>query len=307
MKLLDDILKKIPTLSHTDRSTISFKALDGWSNHNYQFEFDNQEWVIREPVAREEEGINRRAELYNTTQAAQAGLCLPYTYFDEKTGICLRPFIGGKPPVDDENKLLDSSLISIAKVLKTLHSMPNQFLNNVDNFTLLNQTMAHIHRYSESSLNEFEDLFEDAKHIQYCLSQYPKPLVPCHNDPNPRNFLLTSDLNICLLDWEYSGNGDAAWDIAYFIAHGDLTKAQEKSFLDAYFSNKIPMDQYSRVILYKPMTLFIFLLWIRLRRLKGHMPVRMEELIYWEETLRQEIEDYCVSEPHQQALFELSR
>ncbi len=59
--------------------------------------------------------------------------------------------------------------------------------------------------------------------------------IPCHNDLWTSNLVLqdeTEKLYIC--DWEYATMGDPLFELAYFIESANLSKEQEKVFLDAY-------------------------------------------------------------------------
>jgi hypothetical protein len=60
---LTELIKKIPLFKSVDASEITLlKKLDGWSNHNYSLLFDGKKYVLRLPVAAEEEGVNRKAQ-----------------------------------------------------------------------------------------------------------------------------------------------------------------------------------------------------------------------------------------------------
>jgi thiamine kinase-like enzyme len=57
------------------------------------------------------------------------------------------------------------------------------------------------------------------------------PLVLCHNDPFPTNFL--DDGRVRLLDWEFAGMGDPFYDLAS-ACHG-CTLEQKALLLECYF------------------------------------------------------------------------
>jgi thiamine kinase-like enzyme len=58
-------------------------------------------------------------------------------------------------------------------------------------------------------------------------------LVPCHNDLLAGNFVGTAD-RTWIVDWEYAGMGDAAFDLANFAANGRLDEAADDELLEAY-------------------------------------------------------------------------
>jgi thiamine kinase-like enzyme len=302
-KLIKEIIKDIPQFHSVDFSEakINVEKLNGWSNDNYLFSLNNKKLILRLPVVSEEEGINRQAEFYNTNEAAAAGLSYSFIYFNEKTGVSVREFIEGDIPASDEGPILAHTISDIAKTIQTLHTLSTPFLNKVNHFALIQNTIEHIQQRSDQPIALYNELLIAAHQVQNCLVNYPVNYVPCHNDLNPRNFLMT-DNKIILIDWEYSGQGDPAWDLSYFITHGDLDEKSERQFLNHYFSGEILEEQYHRIILYKPLTLLIFSTWIRLQIIKKHTPVSVEELLYWEDALNQEINTYFLSEQHRQIL-----
>jgi thiamine kinase-like enzyme len=48
--------------------------------------------------------------------------------------------------------------------------------------------------------------------------------VPIHGDPVPENFLEVGG-GMKLIDWEYAGMGDPAWDLAYLAVEAELDEA----------------------------------------------------------------------------------
>ena len=57
--------------------------------------------------------------------------------------------------------------------------------------------------------------------------------APCHNDLWLFNMIRTKE-EIFITDWEYASMGDVHFDLAYFIESSNLSKEQEKIFLESY-------------------------------------------------------------------------
>jgi thiamine kinase-like enzyme len=63
------------------------------------------------------------------------------------------------------------------------------------------------------------------------------PVSLCHVDPNSNNAILGADGRVRWVDWEYSGWGDPALDLAEFrwhMAYADLSAGQQAWFREAY-------------------------------------------------------------------------
>ena len=63
------------------------------------------------------------------------------------------------------------------------------------------------------------------------------PVCLCHVDPNSTNAILGADGRVRWVDWEYSGWGDPALDLAEYrwhMAYAGLSASQQTWFREAY-------------------------------------------------------------------------
>lgn len=56
----------------------------------------------------------------------------------------------------------------------------------------------------------------------------------CHNDLNPSNVLVDAAGRLWLVDWEYAGRGDPAYDLASYASQHGLRDDQRQALLEAY-------------------------------------------------------------------------
>ncbi len=268
------ILKKIPPLSQYNFSDLQIQKLDGWSNQNYLISLPNgSRHVLRIPKVGVEEQVDRAAELKNTAIMSGAEICPPLTY-QNGDGMTLRSFAEGEVPCDEEGKIREASLLPIASLLKKVHSQT--FLNPVNNLKIIEQYVQRIEHRTGQLPSSYDHILPVFREVKELFGRLQIPQSACHNDPNPRNFILTPE-RVLLLDWEYAGNGDPAWDLAYFITHADLTEEQEKKFLSAYFGKTESPFSLARIEVYKPFTELILSFWIRLQIAKGYHPIELSE------------------------------
>ena len=270
------ILQKIPALKGIPFSKLDVKKLDGWSNHNYRITLPNGfSQVLRIPKVGLEEQIDRQVETQNNQKMAQMGICPSFSYVDSESGIVMRSYVEGEVPCDEEGRVHSEAPQRIGTLLRKIHSCPPFFVNTVDNLAMMEHYLQGIQKSSKLP-TFYEEMPKMVHRVKNAINYSSFTLVPCHNDPNPRNFVFNKD-NVMLLDWEYAGNGDPAWDVAYFITHGNLNREEESTFLSAYHQ-RISSSHFSRrMAIYKPMTELILSLWIRLQIVKGYYPISAQD------------------------------
>jgi len=258
---------------------MTISPLSGWTNHNYRIEFKNQAYVLRIAGVGSEMYIDRQAEEKNINLAAHLGITTAPLFHDSATGIQLRPFIEGDVLDNQLGALPAHTIGKIGEVLRLLHNSPCKFTNKVDNFTAIDQYKTLIQQQQQPLDKAYDDLYPTITEIRNKLAAVSGTTVPCHNDPNLTNFILTPENKLFLMDWEYAGNGDAAWDLGYLSSYGSFTSAEDDILLSAY-QPPLGRDPYflSRMLLYKPVSGFISALWIRLQIINGHFPVPEAEL-----------------------------
>jgi len=71
-----------------------------------------------------------------------------------------------------------------------------------------------------------------------CLSS-PVELRPCHNDLLNANFI-DDGTRIRIVDWEYAGMGDPAFDLGNFSINHELTRDEDAALLAAYDGDVTP-------------------------------------------------------------------
>jgi aminoglycoside phosphotransferase (APT) family kinase protein len=73
-----------------------------------------------------------------------------------------------------------------------------------------------------------------ARHAFEWLAERPVPLVLCHNDLNPLNVLFDQGGRLWLVDWEYAGRGEAAFDLASYASQHTLRSRERQMLVQHY-------------------------------------------------------------------------
>jgi thiamine kinase-like enzyme len=270
---IDALISSLPILAG---SPFEITRLDGWSNHTYLLKRQNEAYVVRIPIQSNVPWLDRQHEATHLQAIRTLGITPPTVYDDPATGIAIRIYLPGTVISEDATRTTPAQLVGMATVLKRLHDSPCAFYP-LSLFDFLSRDMEYVEQHFPESDARYAELKAYAAHI---AQKWPDvKTTPCHMDPNPHNFLCTND-TVLLIDFEFAGQCDPAWDLAYTITYCNLSKTQEKIFLDAYSADDTLRE---RVKDYKPLTQWIQAIWIRQQLTLKHYPVPEDEMLRWED------------------------
>lgn len=229
----------------------------GITNRNFRVDVGGDAFVVRISGANTELlGIRREVEYAANQAAAAIGVAPEVVAFLRPEGYLVTRFIHGRALSPGEIGLPDN-LRRVAAILKSIHGMP-PIPGAFSAFRVV-EAYAEIGRgYGVALPDDFDWLMERGREIEKAFAREPFPPCPCHNDLLPANFL--DDGRIRLLDWEYAGMGDRAFDLANFAVNHGFSEAQDRLLLDAYYGNATPARA-ARLRLMKIMSDFREAMW----------------------------------------------
>jgi thiamine kinase-like enzyme len=204
----------------------------GITNQNWRVDVENQSYVLRIGGENTELlGIDRRNERAANEAAARIGLAPEVVYFIEPEGYLVTRFIQGRSlPREVIGKT--ENLRRVADALKRFHGLP-AIPGKFSPFRTVAEYADLARRYGVTFPSNFDWLIVRIREIETALEQEPVTPHPCHNDLLNENFL--DDGAIRIIDWEYAGMGDVAFDLANFAVHHGLTHEQDRYLLGCYF------------------------------------------------------------------------
>lgn len=120
----------------------------------------------------------------------------------------------------------------LGRVVGKLHASRSGFLGEIEPTKLCASYLQDL-----ASVPGVEDELDRLRQLLNTLAakeDFPVArLVPSHGDLSEGNCLMTAE-GLQVIDWEYSGMSEPAWDLAYAIIENGLTDGEERRFLDAY-------------------------------------------------------------------------
>jgi len=192
---------------------------------------------IADDIAR----VDRVSEVAAQHAAAAAGLAPGIVASDEGAGVLVTRWVDGAVWSHDRARE-DEAIVAIAACLRRLHAL----------LLPAGVRLVRVGEVIEDYASQLAGMGGDAADACRTLRPVadarvasvgePGPVL-CHNDVHHRNVVQGGHFgrsNLCLLDWEYSGRGPAAFDLAGYASYHDLDARAVSLLLDSYAGQVTP-------------------------------------------------------------------
>jgi len=184
-------------------------------------------------------GIDRDAESVNTAAAAQAGVGPPVVEYRPDLSMLVIGFLTGKAL--ENGSFADAGVLTrSADACRRLHAGP-RFTGDFDMFE---RQAAYLEIVRERGFDlpaTYDDHADAWESVRRALAAAPRPTVPCNNDLLAANFIDDGD-RVWLIDYEYSGNNDACFELGNTSTECDFTAEQTDAYTEAYFGDPTTAD-----------------------------------------------------------------
>jgi thiamine kinase-like enzyme len=235
----------------------SIKELSGGlTNRNFLIETPTDKYVARvSSNSSDFLAIDRGSEFINTTIAGEGGVGAEVLDYIPGEGLLLISYISGKTYGAAD---VAANLPRIATSLRNLHSLEpfdhefNMFNTQSNYFKIVKEQGFRV----PDGYVDFEPMVAQIKKAFEVLFE---GLVPCNNDLLPGNFI-DDGKKIWLIDYEYSGNNDACFEIGNVWAEAFLPIEALEELVTAYFGSHRP-DKVARAWLWALMAKYGWTLW----------------------------------------------
>jgi len=254
---LAEAISRIAEFQDVVPGEIAWEYLSGMTNVNCLARLRGVELVVRFPGEGTERFIDRLAEVANSRSAYVAGLTNDIVLFDPTDSILISALIQNAHPHAVSDRHDPAILHAVTGMLKRTHQELS-FANDFNPFEVLATFNEMAHEAGHRGSADLDKAASTIAELRPILESGDVTRVACHNDPVPENFLMT-DSGLVLIDWEYSGRNDPAWDLASLFLEWDLTTPQELEVLTAYGSDDETLQW--RVTAYRPVADLVWSVW----------------------------------------------
>ena len=247
------LLDQVPLVKN--RTSVT-ELSGGLTNRNLAIESDGTKYVARiSSNSSDLLNINREDEYKNTILAAEVGIGATVHDYLPGQGLLLISYINGKTFGAQD---IANNLPRVAKSVRTLHSA-KPFVSDFNMFTLQKRYLDIVQSNNFIYPDKYLDYEGHIADLKKALSVLPSEIVPCNNDLLPGNFIDDGD-KIWLIDYEYSGNNDACFELGNIWAEAFLEYDALVELIDSYYGAHRP-EKIARAWLQSLMAKYGWTLW----------------------------------------------
>ena len=232
---VEALLDRIPVLQGLPRTVRELPG--GLTNQNLHVTTSRGDHVVR--VFRGDSallGIDRDAEHLNSLAAAEAGVGAPVVDYRPDLGVLVIGYLTGTTLGNDSFGDPDV-LTRAAQACRRLHAGP-RFSGDFDMFRRQATYLRTVRERGYRLFEGYADFADDFERARRALAVHAGPTVPCNNDLLAGNFVDDGE-RIWLIDYEYSGNNDACFELGNTATECDFDEDRIDAWVAAYFGEPL--------------------------------------------------------------------
>lgn len=232
---LHAMLDEVEVLRGKQR-TVS-RLTGGLTNFNYKVTTPDRSFVVRVSTEGAELlSIDRVNEHHNSVLADRAGVGAPVIDFLPDHGMLVVGFIEGTT-LDDAAFKQPGMVERVAHSVRQLHTA-NPFLHDFNMFELQQKYLRICQEHGFRIPDAYLDFEPHVARIRGALAKNDEGLVPCNNDLLAANFI-DDGSKIWIIDYEYSGNNDACFELGNIWSECHLTMDELEVLLGTYYGKNL--------------------------------------------------------------------
>jgi thiamine kinase-like enzyme len=232
---LEALLDRVPVLQGLPRTVAELPG--GLTNQNLHVSTSAGDYVVRRFRGDAALlGIDRDAEHLNTRAAAEAGVGAGVVDYLPDLGLLVIDYIDG---VTYDNATFGEPGVveRVATAVRRLHEGP-RFSGDFDMFRRQRRYRQTVEERGYRLFGGYDDHEADFRRIRAALAVRAEPTVSCNNDLLAGNFVDDGE-KLWLIDYEYSGNNDACFELGNTATECDLDLDQVEALTTAYFGRSL--------------------------------------------------------------------
>lgn len=227
------LLNKVPRL--IGRTSV-IELSGGLTNRNLLIETAEGKFVARISSNKSELlSIDRESEYRNSMIAAEAGIGAPVFDYLSGQGLLVIGFLTGRTFAAND---VSANLPRVAQACRTLHGA-KPFVRDFNMFEIQKTYLSIVQERGYRIPKNYLHYADQALQMRKAMKVLDEGTVPCNNDLLPGNFIDDGE-KIWLIDYEYSGNNDACFELGNIWAESFLELDKLEELVTAYYGGNRP-------------------------------------------------------------------
>jgi thiamine kinase-like enzyme len=252
---LAGVLETVPELRNS-RSVSELAG--GLTNTNYKVETDAGAYVVR--VSSKDAGllaIDRENEYLNSVAAAEAGVGAAVVAYLPEQSVLVLEFIEGTTQTSEDLRRGDK-LDLAASACRQLHGA-RRFRDDFDMFDIQRRYLGIVQERGFRLPERYLEFEPQVRAIEEAMAVRDEGTVPCNNDLLAENFIDVGGA-FRLIDYEYSGNNDACFELGNVWSESNLSLEQLDELV-AHYYGRPRRNKVARARLWGLMSKYGWTLW----------------------------------------------
>jgi len=292
----DDLLDKVPRLQNRTAVT---ELSGGLTNRNLKISTASGDYVARISSNKSSLlAIDRQSEYENSKIAAGIGVGAPVFDYLPEFGLLVIGYLPGKTY---SNLDVSNNLSRIATTCSLLHKAA-PFTRDFNMFVIQDNYQKLV---TESGFRFPTGYHQYAPHLsrmKAALAVLDEGRVPCNNDLLPANFI-DDGKKIWLIDYEYSGNNDACFELGNIWSEAKLPLPALEELVTAYYGSPRP-EKLARAWLFALLAKYGWTLWASIQSSVSDL-----DFDFWQWGMEkfEDVEESFASNKFEQALTQVTQ
>jgi len=252
-EIYGSLLDQVPLLANRDSLS---ELSGGLTNRNLLVHNGEKKYVAR--ISSNSStllSIDRESEYENSKIAATVGIAAPVLDYLPGQGLLVIGYLHGQTYSAAD---VASNLSRIAQSCRVLHAAP-AFVRDFNMFEIQRTYLGIVKERGFRLPSDYLDFADHIMQIQKAMKILDEGTVPCNNDLLPGNFIDDGE-KIWIIDYEYSGNNDACFELGNIWAEAFLDIEQLEELVTAYYGQSRP-EKFARAWLQALLAKYGWTLW----------------------------------------------
>jgi thiamine kinase-like enzyme len=230
----------------------------GLTNTNYKVAVAGSTYVVR--VSAKDSGllaIDRENEYRNSVAAAEAGVGAGVIAYVPEHSLMVLEYLEGETQSAESLRRGDK-LDMVAAACRKLHGA-RRFRDDFDMFEIQPRYLALVRERGFRLPPRYADFQPQVDRIRRAMAVRDEGTVPCNNDLLAENFIDVGG-EFRLIDYEYSGNNDACFELGNVWSESNLSLDQLEELVTHYYGRPL-RNKIARARLWGLMSKYGWTLW----------------------------------------------